>query len=91
MKSDSLDISIDDGQIKIVTEDGAKFSIPEADCTKCSIVHSSVEELAQYFCHRLVDEVTLEYLVNERDCTKIQVGLSEAPGQEAFYTIPLKL
>ena len=91
MKSDVLSITQDDQQLHIVTEDGAKFSFPVADCTLCPIVHSSVEELAEYFCKMLIEEVTLEYLVTERHCTKIQVGLSEAPGQMACYQEHLRL
>ena len=85
MLSDVLELVKEDGQLKITTEDGAKFSFPLMDCSEVPIVHSSVEELAEYFCHKLVEEVTLEYLVDERGATKIQIGLSEAPGQEALY------
>jgi len=86
MKSDVLKIEHDDGQVRIVTEDGARFSIPESDCVLLPIAHSSAEELATYVCGRLVREIGV---LESRNATWVEVTVAESPLQEARYRIEL--
>jgi dihydroneopterin triphosphate aldolase (PTPS-III) / 6-pyruvoyltetrahydropterin synthase len=86
MKSDVLAIERADGQIRIATEDGARFSVPESDCVLLPIAHSSAEELATYVCGRLVREITV---LASRKATSIEVTVAESPLQEARYRIEL--
>jgi len=86
MKSDVLKIDRVDGQILIVTEDGARFSIPESDCVMLPIAHSSAEELATYVCGRLVGEIGI---LESRGAAWIEVTVAESPLQEARYRIEL--
>jgi 6-pyruvoyltetrahydropterin/6-carboxytetrahydropterin synthase len=82
MKSDCLQIAISDGQISIVTEDGARFSVPEADCAVLPIAHSSAEELATYVSDRLVAALPV---LQARNVSAIEVSVAESPQQEARY------
>ena len=84
MASDVLDITIADGVVGIVCQDGSKFSLPENDCVMLPLVHSSVEELAQYLCGKIIDGFTREQLAM-RGVRAMEVMVSEAPGQEARY------
>jgi len=86
MNSDVLRIEQVDGQVRIVTEDAARFSIPESDCVLLPIAHSSAEELATYVCRRLVREIDV---LESRNATWIEVTVAESPLQEARYRIDL--
>jgi len=86
MKSDVLRIERIDGQVGIVTEDGARFSIPESDCVLLPIAHSSAEDLATYVCGRLIAELGV---LQSRKATSIEVTVAESPLQEARYRIEL--
>lgn len=86
INSDVLDIEQADGQLRIVTEDGARFSIPESDCVLLPIAHSSAEELAAYICGRLVSEIGI---LESRKATWIEVTVAESPLQEARYRMQI--
>ncbi|HYB99720.1 MAG TPA: 6-carboxytetrahydropterin synthase [Candidatus Limnocylindrales bacterium] len=86
MQSDVLAIERDGGQVILVCEDGARFSFPEDDCALLEIRHSSAEELAAFICLRLRAELPL---LAQRGVAWLQVGVAEAPNQEARYRIDL--
>ncbi len=86
MKSDVLEIERVDGQVRIVTEDGARFSVPESDCVLLPIAHSSAEELATYVCGRLAGEIGV---LEARNATWIEVTVAESPLQEARYRVQI--
>ncbi len=82
LESDCLTIRRSGGQVEIETEDGSRFSIPEADCALLPIAHSSAEELAAYLCDRLIAELEV---LRSRDVRSIEVTVAETPGQEARH------
>lgn len=86
MLSDVITTRIEEGQVHMTCEDGTRFSFPEADCVLLPIRHSSAEELAEYVGQRL--KAALPILV-ERGVTVLEVGVAEAPNQEARFRIEL--
>jgi dihydroneopterin triphosphate aldolase (PTPS-III) / 6-pyruvoyltetrahydropterin synthase len=86
MRSDVLTIVCGDGQVHLTCEDGTKFSFPEADCVLLDIRHSSAEELAEYVGEQL--RASLPVLAS-RGVEVLEVGVAEAPNQEARYRIEL--
>lgn len=86
MLSDVITTRIEEGQVHMTCEDGTRFSFPEADCVLLQIRHSSAEELAEYVGQRL--KAALPILV-ERGVTVLEVGVAEAPNQEARFRIEL--
>ncbi len=86
MNSDVLTIEVADGQVTMVTEDGARFSIPESDCALLPIVHSSAEDLAAYVSGRLRDALDV---LDSRGVRAMEVSVAEAPNQEARITVAL--
>lgn len=86
MKSDVLDIRVENAQVHMTCEDRTTFSFPEDDCAFLPIVHSSAEELAEYLGGQLL--AALPLLV-DRGITVLEVGVAEAPGQEARYRMRL--
>ena len=72
-----------DQQLCIECEDGAKFSFPCTDCIELPIAHTTVEELAEYFYSRL--HAALGATLAARGVHKIEVIVSEAPGQSASF------
>ena len=86
MRSDVLTIEREGGRVVLTCEDGARFTFPESDCALLDIRHSSAEELAAFICMRLCDELTL---LSARGVAWLQVGVAEAPNQEARYRIDL--
>jgi len=86
MRSDVLTIDVADGQVRIVCEDGTRFSFPLDDCVLLDIVHSSAEELAAFLCLELRSKLPV---LAERSVTVLEVGVAEAPNQEARYRIDL--
>jgi dihydroneopterin triphosphate aldolase (PTPS-III) / 6-pyruvoyltetrahydropterin synthase len=86
MKSDVITIESGDGQVHLTCEDGTRFSFPEADCVLLDIRHSSAEELAEYVGERL--RASLPMLA-ARGVTVLEVGVAEAPNQEARFRIEL--
>jgi 6-pyruvoyltetrahydropterin/6-carboxytetrahydropterin synthase len=85
-KSDCLKIATQDGQVSITCEDGSRFALPQADCVFLPIAHSSAEELAAYVCRRLVDALPR---LAERGVAAVEVGVAEAPQQEAKCRLTL--
>ena len=54
MRSKSINITEEEGQICLLCEDGARFSFPKGDCALLPLVHSSAEELAHWLWHTLI-------------------------------------
>ncbi|OQR89459.1 hypothetical protein ACHHYP_06278 [Achlya hypogyna] len=84
MKSDVLEIVVDETNVQLTTEDGQKFSFPKTDCSILPIVHSSAEELAIYISGRLIEEFTLTAL-QARNVFKLEISIAEAENQLASY------
>lgn len=84
MLSDAMKVSEVDNQICMQCEDGASFSIPTGDCSKLPIYHSSAEEMAHYIWCRIIRSLGIEALI-QRGVTTVEVGISEAPFQTAFF------
>ena len=85
-KSAVLDITYsEDGRnLQLKCEDGAFFSFPREDCIELPLAHSTVEELASLFCGRLLHEA--EDLLLSRSVQRVEVTVTEAPGQSACYS-----
>ena len=81
--SNVLTFTKPDQQLCIECEDGSHFSFPCADCVELPIVHTTVEELAQYFYTRLHEALGDTFAA--RGVYKLEVIVSEAPGQEASF------
>jgi len=81
-----LDISYsEDGQnLQIRCEDKAFFSFPRGDCAELPLAHSTVEELAKMFSDNLLEQV--EPVLVEKHIQRIEVTVTEAPGQSACYS-----
>lgn len=82
-KSDVLQIQETDGQVNILCEDGARMSLPAADCAMLPIVHSTAEEISEYLwkeCMRLLGP-----MFRSRGVEWCEVTVSERPGQGASY------
>jgi 6-pyruvoyltetrahydropterin/6-carboxytetrahydropterin synthase len=86
MLSDVIATRVADGQVQMTCEDGTRFSFPEADCVLLQIRHSSAEELAEYVGGRLKAALPI---LSERGVTVLEVGVAEAPNQEARFRIEL--
>lgn len=68
---------------KVVLEfEGDEFCIPAGDAILLPIVHSSVEELAQYLVGELEREIVAEGVDT---LTWIEIGVEESFGQSAVY------
>jgi 6-pyruvoyltetrahydropterin/6-carboxytetrahydropterin synthase len=85
-RSDCLRIVREPGEVTITCRDGTRFVFPEADCVFLPIVHSSAEELAAYVCERLVESLPA---LGTRGVTSVEVGVAEAPAQEARCRLAL--
>lgn len=86
MLSDVLTIRVEGGQVHLVCEDGTRFSFPEDDCVLLDIRRSSAEELAAFLGERLRAALPV---LEGRGVTVLEVGIAEAPGQEARFRIEL--
>lgn len=86
MQSDVIDIRIEGAQVHMTCEDRTTFSFPENDCALLPIKHSSAEELAEYLGGRLLAALPI---LEHRGVTVLEVGVAEAPGQEARYRMTL--
>jgi dihydroneopterin triphosphate aldolase (PTPS-III) / 6-pyruvoyltetrahydropterin synthase len=84
--SDVIRIEADVGEVHMTCEDGTRFSFPRADCVLLDIRHSSAEELAEWFGNRLRQALPI---LPRRGVTVLEVGVAEAPGQEARYRMEL--
>mmetsp|Transcript_33078 Transcript_33078/g.33680 ORF Transcript_33078/g.33680 Transcript_33078/m.33680 type:complete len:196 (-) Transcript_33078:106-693(-) len=84
INSNVLNITEEKENINIECEDGAKFSFPKGDCAVLPIVHSSAEEIACFLWIKIVRELGLEVLLS-RGINKIEVSVSEAPMQTAYF------
>lgn len=80
-RSDCLSIREADGQVHVRYEDD-DFAFPRADVVLLPIVHTSVEELAQYLASELRRELDAEG-VGPLDA--IEVGVEESFGQSAIF------
>ncbi len=79
--------SVVGGQVELrVAGDGSFFSLPLADCAMLPIAGSSVEELARYLARRLVAALG-EARLTACGATCLTLGVQEAPGQEARFSI----
>ena len=86
MLSDVIAIRLDSGQVHMTCEDGTLFSFPEDDCVLLDIRHSSAEELAAFLGERLKAALPI---LERRGVTVLEVGVAEAPNQEARFRIEL--
>lgn len=86
MRSDVLEVATAADEVRIRCEDGTKFSFPLADCALLDIVHSSAEELASWFGERLLAALPI---LARRGVTVLEVGVAEAPNQEARFRMEL--
>jgi len=86
MLSDVITTNVDDGQVQMTCEDGTRFSFPVADCVLLQIRHSSAEELAEYVGGCLKAALPI---LSDRGVTVLEVGVAEAPNQEARFRIEL--
>jgi dihydroneopterin triphosphate aldolase (PTPS-III) / 6-pyruvoyltetrahydropterin synthase len=86
MQSDVLTVDVADGEVRLVCEDGTRFSFPLADCALLEIRHSSAEELAAFVGERLKAALPI---LERRGVTVLEVGVAEAPNQEARFRIEL--
>ncbi len=86
MKSSSVEIRVEDGQVAMTCEDGSSFSLPEQDCVLLPIEHSSAEELAAYVCQRIVDSMDA---LHTRRLSVLEVSVAEALNQEARFRVDL--
>jgi 6-pyruvoyltetrahydropterin/6-carboxytetrahydropterin synthase len=86
MLSDVIAIEVGGGQVRMTCEDGTRFSFPEADCALLDIRHSSAEELAAFVGERVRAALPI---LERRGVTVIEVGVAEAPNQEARFRIEL--
>lgn len=81
-ESDCLTVTVQDGVVTLVTEEGHRFAFPVVDCAVLPIVHSSAEELAAHLLGRLRDALRTE--AAGRTLVALEVGVAEAPGQIAY-------
>lgn len=86
MLSDVITIEREGGELRMTCEDGTRFSFPEADCVLLDIRHSSAEELAAWFGEKLKQALPI---LERRGVTTLEVGVAEAPNQEARFRIEL--
>jgi len=86
MLSDVIAIQVGGSEVAMTCEDGTRFSFPLADCALLDIRHSSAEELAAYVGERLKAALPI---LERRGVTVLEVGVAEAPGQEARFRIEL--
>ncbi|HXC51208.1 MAG TPA: 6-carboxytetrahydropterin synthase [Candidatus Limnocylindrales bacterium] len=86
MLSDVLKIEVDATEVRMTCEDGMRFSFPLGDCVLLDIRHSSAEELAAFLGERLKSELPI---LARRGVRVLEVGVAEAPGQEARFRIEL--
>mmetsp|Transcript_1015 Transcript_1015/g.1682 ORF Transcript_1015/g.1682 Transcript_1015/m.1682 type:complete len:208 (+) Transcript_1015:44-667(+) len=84
MKSSTLDITENDGNICLVCEDGAHFSFPRSDCALLPIVHSSAEEISHWLWCGIVRGIGLNKF-KERNLKSMEVSVAEATNQQATF------
>lgn len=88
MLSDVMKITIKDGNVELVCQDGSRFSFPEDDCAKLPIVHATTEELAIYLWSRILHALNADWLL-ERGVHTLEVVVAEAPSQEATFRLEI--
>jgi dihydroneopterin triphosphate aldolase (PTPS-III) / 6-pyruvoyltetrahydropterin synthase len=86
MRSNVLRIDAAGDEVHMTCEDGTRFSFPIADCVLLDIAHSSAEELAEFLGAKLKAALPI---LGERGVRVLEVGVAEAPGQEARFRIDL--
>lgn len=80
-KSDCLDIR-DAGANVVLRYENDEFSFPKGDVILLPIVHTSVEEMAQYMTRELLRELESE---NLGTLTAVEIGIEESFGQAAHF------
>jgi len=75
----------EDGDSWIVTAGQRRYVMPKSDVVALPIDNSTAECLAEWFCHRLSDELRRRNVTN---ISLITVGVEEAPGQAGWCTLP---
>ena len=91
--SDVMDVGVEvndngDEQVTLLCEDGARFVFPRTDCVMLPIVHSTAEELAVYVSGQILNKADLQFF-RERQIHTLEVTVSEAPGQDAVFSLPI--
>lgn len=81
--SDVLDISVANGSVTLVCQDGSTFVFPEGDCAMLPIVHATSEELGIYLWGRIVSG--LEEFLLQRGIHTLEIIVNEAVGQQAVF------
>lgn len=81
VKSDCLTVREEDGAVLLRYEDD-EFRFPRGDVVLLPIVHTSVEELAQYLVGQLQRALAEEGVSGLR---AIEIGVEESFGQSAIY------
>ncbi|MDX2167152.1 MAG: 6-carboxytetrahydropterin synthase [Deltaproteobacteria bacterium] len=81
MRSDCLAIR-EEGERVHLRYEADEFSFPRGDCVLLPIVHTSVEELAQYLAGELRRELDAEGI---GPLAAIEVGVEESFGQSAIF------
>lgn len=72
--------------VEIRCEDGSFYSIPAHDCAILPIVHSTAEELSQYFWNELISGSNgIGAKLLKRGVDWLEVSVSEKEGQGATY------
>eukprot|EP01035_Chromulina_nebulosa_P021443 gene21443-27776_t len=90
MKSNDMVITVDDTQLCLTCEDGAKFSFPKTDCAMLPLYHSSAEELAHYFWCQIIKRIGIQNLKG-KGIKLVEVSIAEAPQQIATYRGPVPI
>lgn len=85
LKSTLLDIREEEGDSWIVAAGQRRYVMPKSDVVALPIDNSTAERLAEWFCHRLRDELRRRSITN---VSLITVGIEEAPGQAGWCTLP---
>jgi len=80
-RSDCLTVR-EEGAVVVVRYEDDEFRFPRGDVLLLPIVHTSVEELAQYLAGALRAELRAEGLA---DLTAIEIGVEESFGQSAIF------
>jgi hypothetical protein len=75
-------------QLHLLCEDGATFSLPLGDCAVLPLANTTVEELCVLIAGRVRDRLGAAQL-RARRVESLTVGVAEAAGQEARFTVSL--
>lgn len=84
-RSDVIQFSRNNGQVEMMCEGGARFSLPEQDCVFLQVKHTSAEELAEFLWREILVTHKLGAVLAAREAVWLEVTVSERPGQGASY------